>query len=74
MTRPDPVVKIAVPVTGGVAARLIGMWPPGCGEDGCVSHLAAFDPSCTCPQWYDAGGTHLANLSRFCTAHPARLS
>lgn len=68
MTR--PAVKITLPLAGGVAARLVGCWPPGCPEDGCVSHLAAFDPACTCPQWYDPAGTHLAALSPFCAAHP----
>lgn len=65
-----PVVKITLMPAGGVAGRLIGSWPPGCGEDGCLSHPPVFDERCVCPQWFDGRGAHLASLSAFCSAHP----
>lgn len=45
------------------------MWPPACGEEGCVSHLAKDRPACACPRYWDSGGVHIIEMNPGCREH-----
>ena len=47
----------------------MNIWPPACGDEGCVSHLAWNPARCICPRWFDSGGTHLAEMNPACPEH-----
>ena len=45
------------------------MWPPACGDQGCVSHLTGHPARCICPRWFDSAGTHLVEMNPGCPEH-----
>jgi hypothetical protein len=47
----------------------MNIWPPGCGDQGCVSHLAGNPATCACPRYWDSGGTHIIKMNPACPEH-----
>lgn len=47
----------------------VNIWPPACNAQGCVSHLTKDRLGCSCPRWFDSGGTHIAEMNPACPEH-----
>lgn len=47
----------------------MNLWPPGCGDDGCLSHLPKDQPGCICPRCWDSSGVHIGDQNPECPAH-----